>query len=146
MKTLDSPRGLLYKTCLISVASIATAAVVGSGAAQAAEFVLGVPMPKKAVSEGPNRFTVPGTLKDAVKFFKKKFKKSPHVFLNAVDHPNAKVVHIRSGDSGTGWEGVNVALYGRKIHVFVIPRGGSLREKAPEEPPVAPRDAAPDAE
>jgi len=141
MKSLDTKRGVFYKTCLISVASIATAALIGTGSAHALEYVLGVPMPKKAVSEGSNRFMIPGTLKDAVKFFKKKFKRASHVFLNAIDHPNAKVVHIRSGDSGTGWEGINIGLYGRKVHVFVIPRGGSLREKVSE-----PKDAATEAE
>lgn len=127
MKPLDSVRTFVYKPWLLTAASIAAAAVIGSGVAQA-DSVLGVLMPKKAVPEGTNRFMVPGTLRDAVKFFKKKFKRASHVFLNAIDHPSAKVVHVRSGDSSTAWEGINISYYGRKVHVFIVPRGAMVKQ------------------
>lgn len=133
-KSLDTQGGFVYKTWLFGCAVlVAATAFVGGGAAHAAEYVLGVPVPKKSVPEGQNRFVVPGTLRDAVKFFKKKFrKKRPEpVFIDAVDHPNAKVVHIRSGDTQSAWEGINIAWYGRKVHVFVIPRGARPRPAGP---------------
>ena len=133
MKTLDSIRVFVYKLCPeVLAASVAATMVLSPGVA-GAEFVLGVPMPKRATPEGPFRYVVPGTsLKDVVKFFKKKFKHTSHTFLDALDHPEVKVVHIRSADRGTAWEGVNLWIRNRRVHIFVVPRQGSAKEKGTE--------------
>lgn len=136
---LDTTRAFVYNAGLFGRAAAAAAAVFvatvcfGMGHAAAAESASGVAMPKKATAEGPNRFLLPGTLKDAVKFFKKRFKRSPHVFLDAIEHPKAKVVHIQSRDSSTAWSGINISHYGGKVHVFVIPRDGRSKTSEPAE-------------
>jgi hypothetical protein len=133
MKILDSIRAFVYKLGPeVLAASLAAAMVLSPGVA-GADLVLGVPMPSKAAPDGPFRYVVPGTsLKDVVKFFKKKFKHAPHVFLDALDHPEAKVIHIRSGDGRTAWEGVNLWIRNRRVHIVVLPRKGSVTEKSTE--------------
>ena len=122
---LDTVGAFVYKPGLFWwAASTVAAAFIGLGSAAGAEYVLGVPMPKKATAEGSNRYWVPGSLKDAVKFFKKRYKRSPHVFQDAIEHPKAKVIHIESRDSSTAWSGINVSQYGGKVYVFVVPRDG----------------------
>src|SRR5262249_53919966 len=105
----------------------AAAVVLGPATTHAGEFVLGVEMPKRAIADGPYRYVTSATLRDVLKFFRKKFKRSSHTFIDAIDHPKAKVVHIRSGEASTAWEGINVSLYGNRVHIFVIPRARELR-------------------
>jgi hypothetical protein len=113
-----------------AAAWIAAAGVSGPGTAGAAELVLGVPIPKKAMPAGPYRYESLGSLRDVVKFFKKKLKRIPHVVLDAIDHPEVKVVHIKSTSPSTAWEGINLSLYRRRVSIFVIPRGGAAGREA----------------
>jgi hypothetical protein len=124
MKDLDRLRPFLYKPGLSFVAVVLAAAVVLGASSSSAETVLGVEMPKKAIADGTFRYVAMANLRDVVKFFKKKFKNASHAFIEAIDHPKVKVIHVRSGDASTAWEGINLAYYDRRVHIFVIPRGG----------------------
>jgi hypothetical protein len=118
-----------------TAASIAAAMILGPAAADAAELVLGVPMPKRASPDGPYRYSLPATsLRDVVKFFRKVFKRAPHTFVGPLDYHKVELVHIRSGDASTLWEGINLSLSRKRASIFVIPRKGVARVGREREP------------
>jgi len=85
-----------------------------------AEKAAGAILPEDAVKIGENRFRVPKSYDETVKFFRgvygPRFTRKP-----IADTPSVKAIHIENPDARPGqWEGLNVYELKNETRVFVL--------------------------
>jgi hypothetical protein len=85
-----------------------------------AEKAAGAILPDDAVKIGENRFRVPKSYDETVKFFRgvygPRFTRKP-----IADTPSVKAIHIENPDAKPGqWEGLNVYELKNETRVFVL--------------------------
>ena len=85
-----------------------------------AEKVAGAILPDQAVKIGENRFRIPKSYEETIKFFRgiygPRFTRRP-----IADTPSVKAVHIENPDAKPGqWEGLNVYELKNETRVFVL--------------------------
>jgi hypothetical protein len=85
-----------------------------------AEKVAGAILPDEAVKIGENRFRIPKSYEETIKFFRgvygPRFRRRP-----IADTPSVKAVHIENPDAKPGqWEGLNVYELKNETRVFVL--------------------------
>jgi hypothetical protein len=85
-----------------------------------AEKVAGAVLPDEAVKIGENRYRIPKSYEETVRFFRgvypPRFTRRP-----IADTPTVKAVHIENPDAKPGqWEGLNVYELRNETRVFVL--------------------------
>ncbi len=85
-----------------------------------AEKVAGAVLPDEAVKIGENRYRVPKSYEETLKFFKGVY--GPRYDRRPIaDTPTVKAVHIENPDAKPGqWEGLNVYELKNETRVFVL--------------------------
>jgi hypothetical protein len=89
-----------------------------------AERVAGAVLPDEAVKVGENRYRIPKSYDDTLKFFRTVY--SPEKFRRRpiADQPAVKAVHIENPGAKPGqWEGLNVYELKGETRVFVLVKG-----------------------
>ncbi len=102
-----------YKAAL-AVIFLALPALAG------AEKVAGAVLPDEAVKIGENRYRIPKSYEETLKFFKSVY--GPRYARRPIaDTPTVKAVHIDNPDTKPGqWEGLNVYELKNETRVFVL--------------------------
>jgi hypothetical protein len=102
-----------YKAAL-AVIFLAVPAVAG------AEKVAGAVLPDEAVKIGENRYRIPKSYEETLKFFKSVY--GPRYARKPIaDTPTVKAEHIENPDAKPGqWEGLNVYELKNETRVFVL--------------------------
>ena len=85
-----------------------------------AEKVAGAVLPDEAVKVGENRYRIPKSYEETLKFFKAVY--GPRYTRRPVaDTPTVKAEHIENPDAKPGqWEGLNVYELKNETRVFVL--------------------------
>ena len=85
-----------------------------------AEKVAGAVLPDEAVKVGENRYRIPKSYEETLKFFKSVY--GPRYDRRPIaDTPTVKAVHIANPDARPGqWEGLNVYELKNETRVFVL--------------------------
>jgi hypothetical protein len=85
-----------------------------------AEKVAGAVLPDEAVKVGENRYRIPKSYEETLRFFKSVYPvRYPRRPL--ADTPTVKAVHIENPDAKPGqWEGLNVYELKNETRVFVL--------------------------
>jgi hypothetical protein len=87
-----------------------------------AEKVAGAVLPDEAVKVGENRYRVPKSYEETLKFFRGVYPARYHRRPIA-DTPSVKAVHIENPDARPGqWEGLNVYELKNETRIFVLVR------------------------
>jgi hypothetical protein len=102
-----------YKAAL-AVIFLALPALAG------AEKVAGAVLPDEAVKVGENRYRIPKSYEETLKFFKSVY--GPRYTRKPIaDTPAVKAEHIQNPDAKPGqWEGLNVYELRSETRVFVL--------------------------
>ncbi|HET8539451.1 MAG TPA: hypothetical protein VFL83_06230 [Anaeromyxobacter sp.] len=102
-----------YKAAL-AVLFLAVPALAG------AEKVAGAVLPDEAVKIGENRYRIPRSYEETLKFFKTVY--GPRYTRKPIaDTPTVKAEHIENPDAKPGqWEGLNVYELKNETRVFVL--------------------------
>ncbi len=101
-------------------AALAAAALAVPGAALA-ERVAGAVIPDEATRIGENRYQVPRSYDDTIKFYRQVYVPARYARRQIVDQPGVKAVHIENPDARPGtWEGLNVYELKGETRVFVL--------------------------
>ena len=102
-----------YKAAL-AVLFLALPALAG------AEKVAGAVLPDESEKVGENRYRVPKSYEETLKFFKAVY--GPRYTRRAIaETPTVKAVHIENPDAKPGkWEGLNVYELKNETRVFVL--------------------------
>ena len=102
-----------YKAAL-AVIILALPALAG------AEKVAGAVLPDEAEKVGENRYRIPKSYEETLKFFKAVY--GPRFTRRPIaDTPTVKAVHIENPDTKPGqWEGLNVYELRNETRVFVL--------------------------
>jgi hypothetical protein len=102
-----------YKAAL-AVIFLALPALAG------AEKVAGAVLPDEAVKVGENRYRIPKSYEETLKFFKSVY--GPRYTRKPIaDTPAVKAEHIENPDAKPGqWEGLNVYELKNETRVFVL--------------------------
>ena len=85
-----------------------------------ADKVAGAVLPDEAVKVGENRYRIPKSYEETLKFFKGVY--GPRYTRRPIaDTPTVKAVHIENPDAKPGqWEGLNVYELKNETRVFVL--------------------------
>jgi hypothetical protein len=100
-------------------AALAALFLAAPGLARA-EKVAGAVLPDEAVKVGENRYRVPKSYEETLRFFRSVY---PGRFTRRpiADTPAVKAVHIENPDARPGqWEGLNVYELRNETRVFVL--------------------------
>lgn len=90
-------------------AALAVALLAAPGAARAEKRVAGAVLPEEAERIGENRFKVPKTYDEVLKFFRAVYVPGKYARRPIADTPTVKAVHIENPDAKPGqWDGLNV--------------------------------------
>ncbi len=90
-------------------AALAVALAALPGVARAEKRVAGAILPDEAEKIGENRFRVPKTYDEGVKFFRAVYAPGKYARRPIADTPTVKAVHIDNPDAKPGqWDGLNV--------------------------------------
>jgi hypothetical protein len=93
-----------YKAAALAVAFLAL-----PGTALAEKRIAGAVLPEEAEKIGENRFRVPKTYDETVKFFRAVYPPARYARRPITDTPTVKAVHIENPDAKPGqWDGLNV--------------------------------------
>jgi len=88
-----------------------------------AEKVAGAVLPDEARKVGENRYQVPKSYDETLKFFRTVYG-SRYARRPIADTPSVKAVHIVNPDAKQGqWEGLNVYEWKNEVRVFVLVKG-----------------------
>lgn len=88
-----------------------------------AERVAGAVLPDEAVKVAENRYRIPRSYDDALKFFRSVYAPGKYRRRPIADQPTVKAVHIENPDAKPGqWEGLNVYEVKGETRVFVLVR------------------------
>lgn len=86
-----------------------------------AEKVAGAILPDESVRIGENRYRVPKSYEDTLKFFRSVYAPGKYARRPIVDTPSVKAVHIENPEARPGqWEGLNVYELKNETRVFVL--------------------------
>ncbi len=105
--------------------AVCVAALSWSGSAIAAEFPdERPPLPGGSVKgDEPHRYSTAATYNDVVEYYKRVFKNIGGVrWYTIINQPGVRAKHLRSLRSRSKWEGVNIAEYGGRTHVYILMR------------------------
>ena len=88
-----------------------------------AEKVAGAVLPDEAQKVSENRYRVPKSYEETLKFFRTVY--GPRYARRPIaDTPSVKAVHIVNPDAKPGqWEGLNVYEWKNEVRVFVLVKG-----------------------
>ncbi len=101
-------------------AALAAALLAAPGLALA-EKVAGAILPDESVRIGENRYRVPKSYEDTLKFFRSVYAPGKFARRPIVDTPSVKAVHIENPEARPGqWEGLNVYELKNETRVFVL--------------------------
>jgi hypothetical protein len=93
-----------YKAAALAVALLAV-----PGSALAEKKVAGAVLPEEAEKIGENRFRVPKTYDEVLKFFRTVYAPGRYARRPIADTPSVKAVHIENPEAKPGqWDGLNV--------------------------------------
>jgi hypothetical protein len=93
-----------YKAAALAVALLAV-----PGSALAEKKVAGAVLPEEAEKIGENRFRVPKTYDEVLKFFRTVYGPGRYARRPIADTPSVKAVHIENPEAKPGqWDGLNV--------------------------------------
>jgi hypothetical protein len=86
-----------------------------------AEKVAGAILPDESVKVGENRYRVPRSYEETLKFFRSAYAPGKYTRRPIADTPSVKAVHIENPDAKPGqWEGLNVYELRNETRVFVL--------------------------
>ena len=86
-----------------------------------AEKVAGAVLPDEAVKIGENRYRIPKSYEETLKFFRNVYGPGKYARRPIADTPSVKAVHIENPDAKPGqWEGLNVYELKDETRVFVL--------------------------
>jgi hypothetical protein len=86
-----------------------------------AEKVAGAILPDEAEKIGDNRFRVPKSYEETLKFFRSVYGPAKYARRTVAATPTVKAVHIVNPDARPGqWEGLNVYEVKNETRVFVL--------------------------
>ena len=108
-----------YKAALVAVL------VAGPGLALAdAVKVAGALLPEGAEKVAENRYKVPKTYEETLRFYRQTYPGARYARRPIADQPGVKAVHIDNPDARPGlWEGLNVYELKGEVRVFVLVKG-----------------------
>lgn len=116
-RCLTVPRIARYKAALIAVLALVP------GLALAEVKVAGALLPDGAEKVSENRYRVPRTYEETLKFFRQTYG-ARYIRRPIADQPGVKAVHIENPDAKPGqWEGLNVYELKGETRVFVLLKG-----------------------
>ncbi len=116
-RCLTVPRIARYKAALVAVLALVP------GLALAEVKVAGALLPDGAEKVSENRYRVPRTYEETLKFFRQTYG-ARYTRRPIVDQPGVKAVHIENPDAKPGqWEGLNVYELKGETRVFVLLKG-----------------------
>jgi hypothetical protein len=99
------------------------ALLLGFPGVSLAERVAGAVLPDEAVKVGENRFSIPRSYDDTLKFYRSVYAPGKYRRRPIADQPTVKAVHIENPDAKPGvWEGLNVYEVKGETRVFVLVR------------------------
>ncbi|WP_242393711.1 hypothetical protein [Anaeromyxobacter oryzisoli] len=108
------PRFARYKAALVAVFAVVP------GLALAEVKVAGAMLPDGAEKVAVNRYRVPRTYEETLKFFRQTYG-ARYTRRPIADQPGVKAVHIDNPDARPGqWEGLNVYELKGETRVFVL--------------------------
>jgi hypothetical protein len=112
------PRFARYKAALVAILAL------GPGLAFAEVVkVAGALLPDGAEKVSENRYRVPKTYEETLKFFRQTYG-GRYTRRPIADQPGVKAVHIENPDAKPGsWEGLNVYELKGETRVFVLLKG-----------------------
>lgn len=114
-----------YKAAALAVALLAL-----PGPARAEKKVAGAILPEEAVMIGENRFRVPRTYDEVLKFFRAVYGPGKYVRRPIIDTPSVKAVHIDNPEAKPGqWDGLNVYELKNETRIFVLVKAAPVRSK-----------------
>jgi hypothetical protein len=106
-----------YKRALVAVL------VAVPGLVLAEPKVAGATLPDGAEKVSENRFRVPKTYEETLRFFRQMYG-GRYARRPIADQPGVKAVHIENPDAKPGqWEGLNVYELKGEVRVFVLVKG-----------------------
>lgn len=107
-----------YKAALVAVLGLVPALVL------AAEVkVAGALLPEGAEKVAENRYRVPRTYEETLKYFRQTYG-ARYTRRPIADQPGVKAVHIENPDARPGqWDGLNVYEVKGEVRVFVLVKG-----------------------
>ena len=101
-------------------AALAAVLLTLPGAALA-ERVAGAILPDDAVKVAENRYTVPRSYDETLKFYRSVYTPAKYRRRPIADLPSVKAVHIENPDARPGqWEGMNVYELRGETRLFVL--------------------------
>ncbi len=107
-----------YKAALAAV-------LLASPGLALAEKVAGAILPDESVRIGENRYRVPKSYEETLKFFRTVYGPGKYTRRPVADTPSVKAVHIDNPDARPGqWEGLNVYELKNETRVFVLVKKG----------------------
>lgn len=82
------------------------------------------PLPGGSVKGNePNRYSTAATYNDVIEYYRRVFKNIGGVrWYSIINQPGVRAKHLRSLRSRSKWEGVNIAEYGGRTHVYILMR------------------------
>jgi hypothetical protein len=97
-----------------------------------ADKVAGAIVPDDATKVAENRYRVPRSYDETLRFYKQIYGPGRYARKPIVDQPGLKAVHIENPDARPGtWEGLNVYELKGETRVFVLVRPREERAKQP---------------
>ncbi len=114
-----------YKAAALAVALLAL-----PGLARAEKKVAGAILPDEAEKIGENRFKVPKTYEEVLRFFRGLYGPGRYARRPIADTPTVKAVHIENPDAKPGqWEGLNVYELKNETRIFVLVKAAPVKPK-----------------
>jgi len=114
---LTVPLASRYKAALVAVLATVPALALPD------VRVAGAILPDGAEKVAENRYRVPRSYEDTVKFFKQTYG-ARYTRRPIADQPGVKAVHIENPDARPGsWDGLNVYELQGEVRVFVLVKG-----------------------
>ncbi len=114
-----------YKAAALAVALLAL-----PGVARAEKKVAGAILPEEAEKIGENRYKVPKTYEEVLKFFRALYGPGKYVRRPIADTPTVKAVHIENPEAKPGqWEGLNVYELRNETRIFVLVKPAPVRPR-----------------
>ncbi|HEY6100961.1 MAG TPA: hypothetical protein VIW03_16105 [Anaeromyxobacter sp.] len=104
-------------------AALAVALVALPGTARAEKRVAGAILPEEAEKIGENRFRVPKSYDEVLRFFRSVYGPGKYARRPIADTPSVKAVHIENPEAKPGqWDGLNVYELKNETRIFVLVR------------------------
>jgi len=80
----------------------------------------GLVLPPGAQEVGEDRYRLPGTYENTLKYFDKAYRGLPQKAI--VNQPGIRAMHFESSSAKTAWQGFNVYEKNHEVRIFILTR------------------------